>query len=428
MEDRKRAILAQAPAYTSDHVFDDLARDLQAGRLHDMQDSRPVLLVADDHTYPVCGEEVEEKIRQAGLRVTKVILSGQPCVAADEGSIVRVMKELSGQDLLLVAVGSGTITDIVRFVAYQARLPFISIPTAPSVDAYTSYTAAITIGNGKLSIPAKPPVRVYAHLPTLRAAPRRMIASGFGDMVAKYTALADWKLAHLIAGDDYNESVDRQAERALRLCAAQASAVKTADPAGIAALMDSLLVSGRCMVAVKSSRPAAGAEHSLAHFWEIRHHLNGLPESLHGEKTGSAAVIIARLYEQLRQITSQEAARRLEQFCAPEPEQEYARVRMAYRDVAEQIIANRPSFLGGLSEKLSWVIERLIAHWDEVQAIAATVPSTEQLISLLESAGAPWQPEHIHVTEDEVHLAIPYAMYVRDRFTILELNRMLKLS
>jgi glycerol-1-phosphate dehydrogenase [NAD(P)+] len=142
-----------------------------------------------------------------------------------------------------------------------------------------------------------------------------MIASGFGDMVAKYTALADWTLAHLLVDEALDETAVRQAEAALQSCAGQSAAVHAAEPSGIAVLIESQFVSGHSMARVRSSRPAAGAEHSLAHYWEIPHQLKRKPESLHGEKTGGASVIIAGLYEKLRQMTRQEAQRRLDRFC-----------------------------------------------------------------------------------------------------------------
>ncbi len=412
----------QMPVYLSDRVFQDLARDFQQGR------QQHALLVADENTYPVCGWQVDEKLREAGVGVTRLILSGQPSVIADEYSVLQVLKALDGQEQTLIAVGSGTITDIVRFVCFQARLPFVSVPTAASVDAYTSYTAAITVKHIKHSISAKPAGGVYAHLPSLCAAPMKMTAAGFGDMAAKYTALADWKLAHLLLDDAYDEATARQAEQALRQCMAHATAIPAALPGGIAALMESLFTSGHCMVAVKSSRPAAGAEHSLAHFWEITHPQDHAPEALHGERTGVAAVLISHLYEALRHLSRQEVARRLDHFSMPDPERESAQIQEAYPGVGSQVITSRNSLLGAMRQKIDQVKDRLGSRWEEIVAIASTVPPASEIVALLERVGAPSQPADIHVSDEEVNLAIQNAMYIRDRFTILELNRMLDLS
>ena len=413
--------LVDIPVLLGDRVFTDLSVNLQQ-----YKQSR-VVLVADENTFQACGQLVTDAVKDAGLVLEKLIFPGQPCLKADESSLVQVLQALDGQEHLLLAVGSGTITDIVRYVAFQTRLPFISIPTAASVDAYTSFTAAINLKLVKHSILTIPPRAVYAHLPTLSAAPSRLTASGFSDMIAKYTALADWKLAHLLVGDAYNDVVAAQARMAVLGCSRNGGTVRTGDPAGIAVLIDGLMISGRCMLTEKSSRPAAGAEHSLAHFWEIYHQRNRLPESLHGEKTGVGSVLIARLYEELRRLSPQEAARRLAHFNPPDLQAEAVGLETAFGPIAQRLIASRPSFLGAMRYKIESIKTNLIAHWDEVQAAAATVPTAAEITTLLESAGSASMPDQIHIQGRAVTLALANAMYIRDRFTILELNRMLDL-
>jgi len=414
-------LLADVPVRIGDHVFADLADDL-----HDQGQYR-ILLVADENTYQACGRQVAKTLNEVGLALKEVILLNQPWVTADEASIIQVLQALDGQEHLVIAVGSGTITDIVRYVAYQTRLPFISIPTAASVDAYTSFNAAVTLRQVKYSVPAKTARTVYAHLPTLCAAPHRLTASGFSDMVAKYTALVDWELAHLLTGDAYSDIVAQQAWEAVQACASHAKAIQLAEPQGIATLFDGLSISGGCMVVMKSSRPAAGAEHSLAHYWEMYHQIHHLPKSLHGEKTGIASVIVARLYEKLRCLSLQEAAQRLENFHLPDPQGEATRLRAFLGPTAEILIANQPSFIGKMREKFPQVKANLLAHWDIVQAIASKVPSPEEITALLETAGALSDPDKIHVPVTEVEQALENAMYIRDRLTILELNQMLRL-
>ncbi len=384
------------------------------------------LLVSDANTQAACGSQLAAALSAVGYPYQQVILEGSPRVHPDETSIARVLKALDGQERLLIAVGSGAITDIVRFVAYQTRLPFVSFPTALSVDAYTSFTAAISIGQVKYSILAKTPLAVYADLPTLAAAPHAMTASGFSDMLAKFTALADWRLAHLLLEDAYDDEVALAARQAADACAGQASGIATADPLALQALMQGLAISGRCMVAMRSSRPAAGAEHSLAHFWEMTHEVQGLPESLHGAKTGVAAVIIAQLYARLGRLARPEATRRLHSLRPVEREQECAAIRAAYGSIADQVIANRTSFLGVTGERVRSIQERLLQNWDEVLAIAQTVPSPAEIHSLLVQAGSCSAADQIHVSPEEVQRALRCAMYTRDRFTILELAYLLE--
>lgn len=415
-------LLTDVPARIGEQVFNELVADLRR------QKPDRIVLVADENTFHTCGQMVEEAVSKARVPIEKVIFPGKPWLAADESSIARVLNSLNGQENILLAVGSGTITDVVRFVAFQARLPFISIPTAASVDSYASFTAAMTFGQVKYSIPAKPAQAIYAHLPTLCAAPARLNVSGFSDMVAKYTALADWQLAHLLAGDAYNAAVSWQAEQAVRTCIQNAEAIRAAQPAGLTALFNGLLISGRCMVTVNSSRPAAGAEHSLAHYWEIQHQLNHQHATLHGEKTGVATVLIAQLYEELRRLSLEEVIYRLDQFRLPDPAVEGERLQASLGPVAAQMIANRPSFLGKLRGEVEQIKVNLVTHWDQIQAVALKVPTGSEIAGLLEKVGSPSRPDQLQVQPDEVQQALKNALYVRDRLTILELNYMLGLS
>ena len=414
--------MVEIPVVISANAFDALAGSAQAFR------HLPALVIADSSTYAAAGQPVETALRQAGCSPRALLLSGEPWVACDEANITRVLVALEGREHLLVALGSGTITDITRFVAFQTRLPYFCAPTAASVDAFTSFTVAITLRQVKQSLRAGPAQGVYAHLPTLCAAPRRLTAAGFGDMMAKFTALADWQLAHLLTGEACDLSVVAQVESAARACAEQADAIGSIQPDGIATLTESLMISGRSMARVGSSRPAAGAEHSLSHFWEINHARRALPVSLHGEKTGVAAVVIARLYANLRALSRQEAAARLARFRALDQAEEMSRLESAFGSLANEILASDSAFWSKYRARFAQAEERLITSWDEVQRIAAQTPDSGQITALLQRAGAPYQPEQIHVAPEEVQEALSSAMYVRDRMTILELNRMLDLS
>jgi glycerol-1-phosphate dehydrogenase [NAD(P)+] len=412
----------ETPVVLGDGAFESLARTVLSF------DPLPVLLVADEHTQAAAGRQVAELLRTAGRRVKLVLLGGDPRASADEESLARVLTALDGKEYLLAAVGSGTITDVTRFVAYQARLPYLAVPTAASVDAYTSITASITLRQVKQSFVTKPPVGVFAHLPTLCAAPAQLTAAGYGDMLAKYTALADWQIAHLLVEDACDPAIVAQAAQVAQKCADHAAAIWQLQPDGISALMSGLLISGTCMVKTRNSRPAAGAEHSLAHFWEINHARLGLPESLHGAKTGAASLVIARLYDRLRTLSRAEAAWRLARFQLPDEGEETARVEAAFGSLAGMILAGKTSFLGPLREKVAVVSERLLERWDEVQQFAAQVPDSEKMAELLRAGGATDQLESIHVSPGEVAQALRCAMYVRDRLTILELSLMLDLQ
>lgn len=263
------------------------------------QGYRHVLLVADDHTYAAAGEQLMGLLEAEGVNTRVVLIQpdAQGDVVADEIAIVQLLLEIRPDETdVLLAVGSGTIHDIVRFAAHKTGKPFVSVPTAPSVDGFTSAGAPLIVHGVKKTVPAVPPVAIFADLDILMAAPQRLVAAGFGDMLGKYTSLFDWKFSRLTAGEPYDEQAAAITERALRSCVSHADAIGARTEEGIRALMTALIESGIAMLLFGQSHPASGAEHHLSHYWEMEYLRQGRRALLHGAKVGVACAEIARVY------------------------------------------------------------------------------------------------------------------------------------
>jgi glycerol dehydrogenase-like iron-containing ADH family enzyme len=132
---------------------------------------RSLRLVADRNTWAAMGEEAERELRAAGL-ATRATVFDSPWLAADERSVVALLADDDPGERLYVAIGSGTITDIVRFVAHRTGRDFVSLATAPSVDAYASVVAAMTFEGRKSSVAASAPIAVFADGEALARSPR----------------------------------------------------------------------------------------------------------------------------------------------------------------------------------------------------------------------------------------------------------------
>ena len=406
------------PVHFGSDVSADLIRYCEAQRLDRFT------LVADDNTYPVLGEAVERALKQHGFPVHAVVLAGE-AILPDERSIVQVLVHAGRENQTYLAVGSGTITDITRFASHRTKADFISIPTAPSVDGYTSPSSSLVIDRLKQTVVAQPPIAVFADLPTLCAAPRLMIAAGFADMLAKYTALADWMLGHLLWDEAYDERVAQRVARALQSCVGHSEAISLASEAGIRELMAGLLESGLCMLEFGNSRPAAGAEHYVSHYLEMKLVWEGRPAILHGAKVGLATLLVARHYELLGQLPRQEAIDRLKASLLPDREQEVRRIVAAYGPIGEKVVGEQAPFLDLTSYTYDQLKQKIVDRWADIQAIAATVPSPQALADLLRMVGGPIEPAAIGLSDEEVALALDCSHYLRNRFTILKLSRIL---
>ena len=213
------------------------------------------LLVADENTYRALGQAVEVALIAQGYDVVTVVLKGKE-VIADEHYLMRVLLSADRRERTFLAVGSGTITDITRFVSYRVGREFISLPTAPSVDGFTSIGAPLVVGGLKQTVICQAPAAVFADLPTLAVAPRRLIAAGFGDLIGKYFSLSDWKLGHLLWDEPYDEGIAGRMLGAAQSCADQVQEIAGGSVEGIRRLMEGLIEAGFGMLEFGNTSPA----------------------------------------------------------------------------------------------------------------------------------------------------------------------------
>jgi glycerol-1-phosphate dehydrogenase [NAD(P)+] len=88
-----------------------------------------------------------------------------------------------------------------------------------------------------------------------------------------------------------------------------------------------------------------------------------------------------------------------------------------FGDAAEALLAEQQQFL----ELSAAQQERILHSWPEVLAIAAAVPSPDELRHRLADAGAPTCPGDLGLTDAGVRNALELAHYLRPRFTVLKL-------
>ena len=182
---------------------------------------------------------------------------------------------------LLVSVGGGVISDLVKRVSLLLDLPNWCVATAPSVDAYSSGTSAMNVNGFHGSVPARASEVIVCDLEVMEKAPREMHLAGLGDLLAKFLAFLDWNLSRIVTGENYCRLMSDLALESARSASRPRAA--WADPAEAArTLTDAALSSGFAMQALGGSRSAATAEHTMAHFWESAHSVGNERWDLHG--------------------------------------------------------------------------------------------------------------------------------------------------
>jgi glycerol-1-phosphate dehydrogenase [NAD(P)+] len=255
---------------------------------------KPVIL-CDRNTMEAC----EESMREYFENYLVLELVGSD-IHADDKQVAWVQERLPFDADVLIAVGSGTIHDITRYMAQERGIPFLSIPTAASVDGFVSTVAAMTWHGMKKTIPAVAPIYVLADTDIFALAPYRLTASGISDLMGKYTALLDWKISHYVTKEYFCPQIYELELEALSEVEAVLDKIRLQDKDSMEKLMYALILSGLAMQMLGNSRPASGAEHHVAHFWEMEV-LNEKLDALHGEKVSIGLLLCLEHYERLKQ-------------------------------------------------------------------------------------------------------------------------------
>jgi glycerol-1-phosphate dehydrogenase [NAD(P)+] len=302
-----------------------------------------------------------------------------------------------------IACGAGVIHDIARFNAHERNKPFISYPTAPSVDGFVSNIAAMTVDGRKKTLPSTPPQALFADPSVFSTAPRRLTASGVCDIIGKYISLFDWKFCSYITGEPLDYEIIKMLEDALN----KLLKLKQTDENYTTAVMDGLVLSGMAIQMFGSSRPASGAEHHLSHLWEM-HCINEETDALHGEKVGVATLMVLKKYKSYagKAIT----------YNAKSFKREY--LEPVYGVLTDGIIdENTPSSLAGIKQS------DIDSHIDKIHQIIEELPDTADIEKYYDQIGAVKTLEEIGLPADDefIEKTFNFAHYVRNRITMLKI-------
>ena len=192
--------------------------------------------------------------------------------------------------------------------------------------------------------------------------------------------------------------------------------------------MQGLIESGYTMLDLGSSRNASGAEHHYSHYWEMQLLQEGRPALLHGAKVGVATTLVAGLYDRVKQLSRAQVADLLENSELPSRDAEISAIQTAYGAMAPAIVADQQPFLNLTAEKYDALKANILAHWPEILEIAAHVPSAAEVARKLQAVGGPTRVAELGLTATEQANAERYGHYLRQRFTIRKLVRVLGLA
>ena len=379
-----------------------------------MGKKRP-FVVCDQNTYEVAGRRVCEILDRAGVEHGLYVIPGKR-ISPAEWEVGSALMHYDPRCDMLLGVGSGVVNDTCKVLAHAIGVPSAIVGTAPSMDGYASNSSSMEVNHVKVSLYNHAPVGILLDSEILAQAPMRMLWAGLGDMVAKYIAVCEWRISHIVTGEFYCESIAQMMRSALKKIVDASDGITKRDPDAIQSIAEGLVVAGMAMAYAEISRPASGLEHYFSHMWEMMALERGVPYDLHGIQVGVGTVLSMKLYRKIRQIQPDRAKAEAHMKAFSRADWE-AQVRRIFGKTADEIIAIEDKTHKNDPARHAKRLDNLVNHWDEIlKIIDEELPDYDALYHTMAKTGMPMRPSEINVPMDDVVNAFIGARDIRDKY------------
>ena len=377
-------------------------------------------IICDRNTYEAAGKRVVEELEKAGIPYKMCMLRGER-PAPDERSVGSAIMHIDMKCDLILSVGSGVVNDTGKVVGNVTGKKQAVIGTAPSMDGYASDSGSMEIDDVKLSLYGKAPCGILLDVDVLRNAPMRMLWAGYGDMIAKYTGVLEWRIANLIHGDYYCEEVAEIMRTALRKVEAHAAGIPKRDPEAVKAIAEGLVLAGIGMSFAKVSRPASGLEHSISHLWEMMALERKRKYDLHGIQVGVGEIMNLKIFEKLKSVKPDRA--RAEAFMESFTDEAWeAEMRRIFGATADEIIRAEAGYRKNDPKRHERQLSLTLAHWDEIlKMMDEELPDYSETVRKMREIGMPVTPEDIGISTEDAVDAVIGARDLKDKYQIVNL-------
>lgn len=357
--------------------------------------------------------------------------------------IRNVVRE--GEEDAAVVLGSGSITDLVKHALHLEgrHIPFVSIPTALTVTAFTSAFAIIDFHGAKRTLQSRPVSAAFWVRPFLECAPAGMSRAGYGDLLARFVAYGDWFLGHRMG------VMERYDESAFRLMEPFAGGIRTAaggfagfplPQEATACTAAALAMAGISMSTAGETTPLSGFEHVISHALDFLRLTAGRELVFHGEQVALGSLVSARTIDRLLAMESLrsvawrgedvgQSLRVLEERMAAAPLSRKAGLLSPDR-YREKLEAARAEFSAEYQKKSErWAAARprigsFVDDWRDIRLeLDRLTMRAKEMEPLLKKAGLPCRPGETEpfTTEEEFRWAVAFSPFVRVRMNLSDL-------
>ena len=380
-------------------------------------------IIADEASWAAAGDRLEAGLAAAGIPMRRHVMPSRPRLKPTVDLADSLRDILAADRSTPVALGSGVINDVVKHAAFSLDRPYLCVATAASMDGYTSAGAPLSDKGFKKTIQCRPARAVLGDLDVIAGAPPAMTGWGYGDLAGKVPAGADWIVADALGIEAIDDVAWPMVQADLRSWLAEPALIAKGDRGAIEGLFSGLTLVGLAMEAHGSSRPASGADHQIAHLWEMEDLHHAGERVSHGACVAVGCTATLRLWDWLlaQDLTRLDvggvvarapslAAKGVEIAATFGPGEIGAR---ALDETAAKHVEG-----AALRSRLALLVQ----VWPDLRArLKRQLMTAQAMRSALHAAGAPADEGEIGVTRDALRTGVMAARFLRSRHTLLDL-------
>lgn len=390
----------------------------------------PIVVISDHVRIRRAGVElkplVAEMLRPLGI-VHDVRIGAPEVELHADAAAVEVATRASAGAGCVVAVGSGTVCDVAKEASRNAGAPFVVVQTACSVNAFSDDMAVLLVNGVKRTVPSRWPDAMTADLGVLAGAPAAMNRAGVGELLAMFTAPADWRLAAAVGMDDtFDQRVVALYRDGASALIEAAGKTTSGDPAALRTLADLMTLSGLAMGVAGRTAPVSGTEHTVSHLLDMAAARSGRRTGLHGAQVGVAALSVAVAWDRLLDTLDPE---RLLEGIGSDPDAAQRRINRAFAELDPSGVMAAECWTQYSRKLERWraqapTVRAFVADWDRFHAeLRALLGSPPVIARALRDAGGPARFEELDPPADRATAvwALVNGHLIRDRFTLADL-------
>ena len=388
-------------------------------------DRRRVAIVMDENTQRATGKDLLDVLTRARWNVESLVLmprKNESVLMCDDARVEEVQTALKdGNFTHAIAVGSGTLNDLVKTATYRLGFSYTSVATSPSMNGYTSSISSVLSEGVKTTQRVHAATAVFADPEVMALSPYRMIASGLGDLYSKPVSNADWQLSRHLLGTSHSSIVMEIVNAGNSLLKGVAPQLPYRDRAAVANLTAALMLSGLGMQAAGTSGPASGGEHLISHYIDMISISQNLKHDFHGCQVAVGSVTTSHLYEQIRALDPKNF--NIEHLAADHPKwSEYEQTLRTRFGILSKAVLQHAQKMYPTRAQVHTRLRHLVGNWDVIfRDVGTTLRPSLVLKAELDSANCPACFPHINVNRELALDSIRYSKDIRARYTILHL-------